>query len=103
MAADEFTIRFEVLLRFLESTYVTFKERAYEREQPTSFYSLWWRTMECFIVQQSSSYQRVKCCKAKEVWRENKDGGEVQCNGLVGEKGKDEDGAMDIPLYTYSL
>lgn len=59
--------------------------------------------MECFIVQQSSSYQRVKCCKAKEVWRENKDGGEVQCNGLVGEKRKDEDGAMDIPLYTYSL
>lgn len=37
------------------------------------------------------------------MWRENKDGGEVQCNGLVGEKGKDEDGAMDIPLYTYSL
>lgn len=31
MAADEFMIRFEVLLRFLESTYVTFKERAYER------------------------------------------------------------------------
>uniref|UniRef100_A0A0E0GL16 Uncharacterized protein n=1 Tax=Oryza nivara TaxID=4536 RepID=A0A0E0GL16_ORYNI len=80
MATDEFTIRFEVLLRFLESTYVTFKERAYERANVILLTMVANNgVLHCL----TNSYQRVKCCKAKEVWRENKDGGEVQCNGLL--------------------